>query len=237
MIRPITKVTRGRKVIIAAGLMLAFASIHITPATAALSGVVSYWGDPSSPTEHDASNGPYACGGTWQIDENYAEPLEVYNPCNSRVWVHVKDYTAARTYSYCVNPHGGLDYSAFPWHSGDRSDIQLSSTTSPCDGTAQFIVDWEQGDPSNPTATSVIPVSCGQAGPGSFSTWYIGQLLNYCDSRVWVHEYDSGTGNQFCTDLTTGYSLLGYPSLGKMWQFQETLNQAPCNAGNPPYPW
>jgi hypothetical protein len=46
--------------------------------------VASYWGT----SHYEDSGGQYSCGTTWEINQGVNKVDEVYNPCNSRVWVH-----------------------------------------------------------------------------------------------------------------------------------------------------
>ncbi len=233
MIRRIAKINLGRAAPIIAGLMLAagaLAAVQAPPASAA-SSVVSWWNVGGVAKEQTGS--VYPCGKSWQINQNGTQPLEVYNPCSGRVWVHVYDYSAGKTYAYCVNPGGGLAYPASrfpPWRSGDGTDIQLSANTSACDSGQTFAIWWESASTSRITTQVYACEALTLTWTGEF----VEEAYNQgCDTRLWLHEYDSGTGATYCVDPGTVAQL----PADAYWQVEMVSNQAPCNAGGPPYPY
>jgi len=71
-------------------------------------------------------------------------------------------------------------------------------------------------------------------GPGFITHSFVYQTWDAgCDFRIWLHEYDSASGQSLC--LSPGQITAGLPK--EYWDVTESWNQAPCSAGNPPYPY
>ena len=231
MFRWISEIAAGRILMITAGLMLAIAglaALPVVPASAATSAVVSYWG-----TSHYEDNGStYQCGTTWQWSQGLNQVDEVYNPCSTRVWVHYVSVGTGQVQAYCVNPFGGLAYDIpLQWNSTvTYSNIQLTANASPCDSGQTFAIAWETSNSqfhsqSYPCEDLTLSIT------GEF----VEEASNLgCDSRMWLHESDGGTtGANSCVNP----GAIAQPPAETYWQVQEVANQAPCDAGGPPYPY
>jgi hypothetical protein len=155
--------------------------------------------------------------------------VEVYNPCGTRVWVHY--YSGSSIQPYCVNPGGGLAYDLpISWQGGDTSDLQITTNTNQCDSGNYFAVNWFVNHVLVNSETSACQ-------PGRTFTEPAPQYVGYlndggCDFRIWLHGAN-GTSPSLCFngtgDTSTTYKVY--------YQAQSTNNQAPCDAGGPPYPY
>jgi hypothetical protein len=244
MIGRMSKGVLGRAAGLAAGVMLALAAVAAVPAVRAqaASSPVAWVGTSSSHSENPdwgvigGGPTPWTCSYSWQT-EKVAEPiLEIYNPCSTRMWVHYYNYDSASYSSYCVNPGGGLAYNEpffSSWSSGDSADIQLTSNSDPCLWPAKGLsVSWSDGTRDQDY--------CGLAETTSSSVNWIEAATNGCDTRVWLHVTSSGsTGATLCLDNYNGGAentyTLNPASSTTFFQYQVTLNQAPCSAGGAPY--
>jgi hypothetical protein len=230
MMRRIARIATSRAATIAMGLLLATVSlggITTTPASAAGS-IVSWWQPAGGGTAYENN---YSCSA--QNDGLQGHPLEVYNACGGRVWLHYDDAAAGAVYSYCVNPGGFLAYGfndSGGWLASFgkvATDIQVTANTSPCDAGPNLDVTWlngNGGDPKSYHCEGQAPVS-----RPAYSVFYVG---NGCLTRVWLHQTAAGTGNTAC--VSPGSGLEPSPS-DEFLLVQETPNQAPCSAGGPPY--
>jgi hypothetical protein len=224
MIRRIAKVAGARLLIMTSGLMLAtagLAALPAGPAQAATPSVVSYWGG----TGYETDGSIYECGKTWDWPQGSSSVNEVYNPCDTRVWVHyVDEGDPGASGSFCVNPNGGLAYGIpLHWNGGDLSDIQLTSNTSGCD--ASVSVQWE----SDFTFANKT-YNCQPGGSYTVSGLTVDQVANDCDTRIWLH----GPGNSAdCLNPSTGSFY--YPD-SSYTELQTTAVEAPCSAVLP-YPY
>jgi hypothetical protein len=221
MIRQTAKIAAARIFIMAATLAMVIAGLPVGPARASTLSVVSYWGV----NGYKADGSIYQCGKTWYWPQGNIAVDEVYNPCNTRVWVHYDDQTdPGASEEFCVNPDGGLAY-GFPLHlnSNDISDIQLTSNTSPCDSTVSVI--WEAN-----LQFQTKTYDCQPDSSATLSGFTVDGFANYCDSRIWLH----GSGNSsHCVDPTTGSF---YATNSPYSQIQMTNVEAPRSA-TPPYPY
>jgi hypothetical protein len=174
----------------------------------------------------------YSCSGTatheadgltWYVDY-------VSNGCGDRVWLHAN--TDGSGASYCINP-GAVAYGAI----GSYRQAQFSGTaTSACDAGTDTQVTW-----SDYASTPYSCVDGFTATDYNVNTWEgILEIINRCNTRIWVHEGPDGKGDAWCVDPAAG----GNPNDPTVWsepgagdtpdtQFQITANQAPCAAGNP----
>ena len=222
---------------IAAGLALVVAGLAVLPAgpASASSNIVAVWSDQSDYVQVSCSQpGTYTYG---------SRAIQVYNPCGDRVWLHYYDNSNGHVYTYCVNPGGGLAYD-FPY---PFTDLQLTNNPNPCwASNAFFTVAWlKNANPPLPPVWNDYGCQMGQSitvsGMWVYAAWNNESSTNQgpgtCDFRIWVHEYDNGTGQSACLDPGgTIPASLGYTS-PVYWQVSETYNQAPCNAGGPPFPY
>jgi len=154
--------------------------------------------------------------------------IEVYNPCSTRVWVHY--YSGSTIESYCVNPGGGIAYDLpIAWARGDLSDLQITTNSSQCDSGTYWGINWfVNGYLVNPESSACQPNNTFTESKPQYVGWVTD---GGCDFRIWLH----GTGGAtYCIndkgDTPTFHTPLYY-------QVQETYNQAPCDAGSPPYPY
>jgi hypothetical protein len=206
----------GRAATITMGLLLAAAALPAAPASAS-SSVVSWW----QPTGGGAAyENTYSC-----TPNNYGpqgRPLEVYNPCGTRVWLHYDDTATGQIYAYCVNPGGGLAYGfTYP-----VTDIQVTANASQCDYSATAGVWWASGV-NNEVEDSY---NCNVGDTFTWTGYVIVQTLNYCNVRIWLH----GSGNSSLCISPTGSAEI---SSSPYSELQMSANQTPCNAGGPPYPY
>lgn len=241
MLRRISRVVSGRAAGPAAAVMLVLAAVAAAPAVPAqaASSVPEVFVGPAgtrNPNWGSLDNGsqtPWTCAYAWQTQQHSEQVDEIYNPCNTRMWVH---YYYGSTYAeICVNPGGGLAYSVpflTAWKSGDTADIQLSGNTSPClANTLGLQVTWSDGTRDQDY--------CGIAESTSSSANWITAAINSCDTRVWLHIDNSGKGVTICLDNYNSGAENSYylnpTSATTFFQYQLTLNQAPCSAGGAPY--
>lgn len=229
MMRRMVKFFLGRTGRITAGLLLMLACLavlHAVPASAA-SSVESWWGSATSPQT-------LPCNLVSTTVRQGAVPaVEVYNPCGDRVWVHYVSVGTGEVQAYCVNPGGGLAYKIpLQWSSTvTYSDIQLSNNTSPCDDASKNLgIRWWQANSTFNHQT--VDESCHIGTVFTKKGFYISGASNSCDFRVWLHQFDNGTGNTKCLNPGNGYDV---PPPSAYWQAQMSANQAPCNAGPPPF--
>ena len=223
MMRRIARITMARVARIAAGLALVVAGLAVLPAgqASASSNIVAVWSDQSDYVQVSCSQpGTYTYG---------SRAIQVYNPCGDRVWLHYYDNSNGHVYTYCVNPGGGLAYD-FPY---PFTDLQLTNNASQCDAGVYWVINWfPDGSPVAVPQTW----SCDMgAPPFTWPGYFVGWITDGgCNFRIWLHQNSNGTGNSECVygkgDSPTNTS----PAY---LQVQETYNQAPCNAGGPPYPY
>ena len=211
----------------AAGLTIAGAGLTALTAgqADAASSVVSYWGT----THYEDSGGQYACGSTWIINQGTNKVDEVYNPCNTRVWVHYYNNGSGEVQQYCVNPNGGLAYGIpLVWSSAVTStNIQLTSNTSPCYAGVTASISWEN---PNLSYAGQSP-ACSSGATFTRSGYEVGGIANNCDFRIWLH----GPDNSSLCVYPGGSNFPGYDS--PYTELQMTAAQAPCSAGSAPYPY
>jgi hypothetical protein len=234
MLRRISEIVVGRMLIITASLMLVGAglvALAVVPASAATQVVVSYWGS----NHYEDNDSTYQCGRTWEWRQGANALDEVYNPCNTRVWVHYYSTGTDEIQQFCVNPNGGLAYdfpaSELHWSSSVTfSDIQLTSNTLPCDSGQAFSVAWENDD----SQITSFNYPCE-----TFSAWtpneFVEEAINAnCSSRLWLHYNTDGSGASYCISPE---GKRYQPPADGYFQVSESANQAPCTAGGPPYPY
>jgi hypothetical protein len=234
MLRQITKNIAGRTLMITMGLMLATAGLTASSAgsaNAASSSVVSYWGTMSNHFEDDGSL--YECGTTWDWIQNANPAFEIYNPCNTRVWVHYVNEGTGQVQAYCVNPGGGLAYSPLPitWSSSvTYSNIQLTSNTAQCDSGDDAYIWWnEEGTGYTPLSDYACTINYGTSKSG----YLVNEAQNTCDSRLWLHANSNGTGNALCIDPGSPVANFGTVYL----EFEISGNQMPCSYPAAPLPY
>jgi hypothetical protein len=224
MLRRITKIAVQRILIVIPGLMLATAGLAALPASqssAATLTVVSFWGSGG----YAPSGGTFNCGTTWDWTQGALAVDEIYNPCNSRVWVHyVNEGDPSEGGTFCVNPGGGLAY-AIPlkWVSSDTySDIQLTSNTSPCDSGDSVSMEWEDG-------LSFVPktYACQAGFTATLSGYTVDSLPNVCNFRIWLHS----TGTAIDCLNPSGGAI--YQQNSPYTELQMTNVEAPCSATQP----
>jgi hypothetical protein len=241
MIQQVARVGRRSWVVfaIAVGLLLAAAGSAVLPAAPASASttVVAVF---SSSNEYITP----LCSDPGTYDQS-GSAVEVYNPCSTRVWVHY--YSGSSVETYCVNPGGGLAYDLpIRWAGGDTSDLQITTNTAPCyAANASFQIAWLASCSLCFPAWDLKSCQMGQTftnkGEWVYAVWNNETSTNEgpgtCNVRIWVHEYDNGTGNAACIDpggvipASEGYRSPVY------WQVDVTNVQAPCSAGSPPYPY
>ncbi len=228
MIQRMARIGRGRVATIVAALLLGGGALAALPAPAAsaASSAVSWWNVGGSAVELT-----FFCDNP-QLSTlpsgDYA--LEVYNPCGYRVWLHA--YSGSTIYAYCVNPGGGLAY-ALPRH---YTDIQVTTNPALCDNASNnhAHVTW-----LGPGTNNIVGFNytCQRLDSKYVQGYWVNEVGNSCNVRMWLHQYDNGTGAALCVDA--GQVVpggLGWTS-PVYWQVQVTTNEAPCNAGGPPYPY
>ncbi len=223
----IARMAMNRAATITAGLLLAAGALAALPSPAsAASSVVSWWGTAGS--HYEDSGGSYSCAGTWQVDQGAHPNLEVFNPCNARVWVHYYNDSVTQVQAYCISPGGGLAY-AIPlrWSTGYTSNIQLTTNTSACDAGQTFGVAWQSVVSTQKLTYPCVPLSASVSGESIEAV----SNLN-CVSRMWLHEFANGSGATYC--VNPGAALV-QPPADAYYEVQETANQALCDAGGPPY--
>lgn len=211
------------------GLLLAVAGVAALPAaSASASGsVVAWWTSGGSAYENT-----YTCAA--QDPGPQGRPLEVYNACGTRVWLHYDDAANGRIYTLCVNPGGFLAYGFtdsggfLAGTSQAVTDIQVTNNTSPCDASESLYIVWLRG-----SVTSQGYYSCEGQPPITNGGQNVSYATDGCVGRVWLHENENGSGNSLC--ISPGYSDQPVPPAYQ--QAQETANQAPCSAGGAPYPY
>ena len=239
MMRRIARIARSRIAAIAMGLLLAvigMAALPAAPASASSNVSAVFSGDSDYATPSCSAPGTYYYPGS---------ALQVYNPCSTRVWVHYTSGSSVQ--AYCVNPGGAIAYDLpIHWASGDTSDLQITSNGSPCYASnAFFTVAWLGSCSVCTPAWNPYPCHLAQplanSGLWVYAVWNNESSTNQgpgtCPFRIWVHQYDNGTGMSACID--PGHTIpasLGFTS-PVYWQVLETDNQAPCSAGGPPYPY
>jgi hypothetical protein len=215
------KIAVRRAGTVTAGLALALASLAVIPAAPAFASgsVVSWWTPPAGGSVYPST---YSCT-AYQYGVQ-GRPVEVYNTCGTRVWLHYDDTATGRILAYCVNPNGGLAYGFnYP-----NADIQVTSNTSQCDAGATFSIWWQS---TSSTYVEEDTYSCAGGGAVARTGYLIAAAYNGCDSRMWLHQYANGTGNGLCmnTGATTG------PYSSQYLQAFVSGNQTGCDAGGPPY--
>ena len=261
MTRGMVKGARGRVAAVAMCLLLAaggLAALPAVPAGASTTVVAVFSGDGGDyATPLCSLPGTYHYGG---------KALEVFNPCSDRVWVHYISGSTVQEYCVNPGGGLAYDL-PINWAGGDISDLQITTNKSPCDAGDLFGLDWCAStatcplpipDPPPPcidfcqgAAVAELTASLAPDAPddpiiGGYSCqasavpyiWtghWVYQVWNAgCDFRIWLHQHDDGSGLSLC--LNPGQDTPGY-SPAVYWQVQETNNQAPCDAGGPPYPY
>lgn len=242
MIQPVARIARTRAITIAAALLLgvgAVAALPAVPASAAAEPVV--WTiDQSGTTVTGWTNVTCSAVNFSFPTTDYA--YQVYNPCSGRIWLHA--YSGGVTYSYCINPGGGFAYG----FGRDYTNIQVTTVTTSCEPDGHFRIDW--GDSQTPGVIDATQdPTCDPGQLVTITTYYVIHVEDetddvsnvnaswiQCDTRLWLHQSDSGTGNpSLCVDPGTQTSYYwGPPAV--YWEVSTTLNQAACSAGNPPEP-
>jgi hypothetical protein len=224
MIQRIARIGRSRIALTtAAGMMLAaggMAALPAAPASASTTVVAVFSSAPEYVTPLCSEQGTYSYGG-------YA--AEVYNPCGTRVWVHY--YSGSAIESYCVNPGGGLAYDLpITWAGGDTSDLEITGNTSQCDSGTFWGINWFANGFLVSTNTNACEPNNTFTHPGNV---YVGWISDGgCDFRIWLH--NDNTGASYCMNAA-GDSPMWHTAV--YLEAQETDNQAPCDAGGPPYPY
>ncbi len=220
MMRWIARIAVGRAAKITVGLMLAVGGLAALPAVSASAGssVEAWWTPTGGGSVYPK---PYPC--TAYQYEVQGKPVQVDNNCGTRVWLHYYDTGNGQIYAYCVDPGGGVAYD-FNYPS---SDIQVSSNSSQCDSGATFVIYWHS---DNSTYVEDHSYGCNVGTVETMTGYFIASAYNGCNTRMWLHEYDNGTGNSLCmnTGVTTGPYSVAY------WQVQVSYNETACSAGGPP---
>ena len=227
MIQRIARIARSRIAAIAMGLLLAvvgMAALPAAPASASSNVSAVFSGDSDYATPSCSAPGTYYYPGS---------ALQVYNPCSTRVWVHYTSGSSVQ--AYCVNPGGAIAYDLpIHWASGDTSDLQITTNSSQCDSGTYWGINWFNNGFLAASQTNACQMD-GNGNPFTEPGLYVGWVADGgCNFRIWLHQEDNGTGASYCIngkgDTPTFHNPLYY-------QVQETYNQAPCNAGGPPYPY
>jgi hypothetical protein len=200
---------------------IAVASLAMLPAVSASAstGVVADWKLPN--TNIGAVEASYSCSSNTQTYEGL--PLaEVRNSCGVRVWLH--HYNSDGTIdAYCVNPDGGVAYG----FSTGYTELQVSSTPTQCDSGAKYAVGW-YGYVSNIVAKTY---ACTMGTQHSDNTYWVYSVsAAQCNFRIWLHNSDTGQSICISPQGTSG----PYPTPVYL-QLETTYNQAPCDAGPPPF--
>jgi hypothetical protein len=94
----------------------------------------------------------------------------------------------------------------------------------------RLVVNWKDGQ-----IYTMKSYYCGSPQTVTWVQHSVAAVVDNCDSRVWLHQYDNGAGTSVCVDKSNQYPPLASNPATTMWQFEETLNQAPCNGGASPY--
>jgi hypothetical protein len=226
MIQQVARVGRRSWVVfaIAVGLLLAAAGSAVLPAAPASASttVVAVF---SSSNEYITP----LCSDPGTYDQS-GSAVEVYNPCSTRVWVHY--YSGSSVETYCVNPGGGLAYDLpIRWAGGDTSDLQITTNKSQCDAGVSFAINWFAGGYLIDSESNVCQPNQTFTEPaGVYAEWITD---GGCDFRIWLHG-ENGTSPSSCYNGTGDSPTV---TTKTYFQVQTTYNQAPCDAGGPPYPY
>jgi hypothetical protein len=223
----------GRIVTMTMGLLLAAAALAAPPAGAAsASGSIVAWWQPAG--GGSAYEDTYSCA-VLPAHQTHGNPLEVYNTCDGRIWLHYYDDGDGQTYDFCVNPGGFLAY-GFNESGGFLSglgepatDFQVTTNPSPCDAGQHLHVTWLDdsggGDPAQYNCEGEPSITDG--------THSVYTATNNCAVRVWLHKDANGQGsNPACLNPGNGYI---YARSSGYFQLQDTAVQAQCSAGGAPY--
>jgi hypothetical protein len=208
-------------------LTLAAASPSVLPALSASANTdaVVIW----PPAPGSAENTPklYDCSTPNAFTFNGESVIEVKNNCDVRIWLHQYDYANGTTVAEsCINP-GGIAYD-FP---SAYNSVQVTSNASQCDAGTNFQVSW--GVPPGPAViTTALPYSCATDNVVIRQGYFVTQVTNTCNARIWLHQYDDGTGAGVCLSPAGTSDFDSFPAY---WQLQVTNNQTPCNDGPPRY--
>lgn len=215
--------------IIAAGLLAIGLALGPAVAASASSGVTVTW-----VTLYGSHTQTYSCSGT----QTYSgwDVAYVSNGCGGRVWLH--GTTSGGGAAYCVNP-GAIAYGAI----GGYKQFLVSGNPVACDANVQLSPGWVDS-PILPTALVGTTAICvdgqpynlyydGQPFPGY---WWLFQIVNKCNTRIWIHGNSNGSGNSYC--ISPGATYTWENANGNSWnggnggeQFVVSGNQAPCSAG------
>jgi hypothetical protein len=140
----------------------------------------------------------------------------LYNGCSTRIWAHENsDGSGAAS---CA-PQGFLS-PAIPFNA---YQFQMTANTSVCDTYVGIYWENSSGISSPPRAFPCSQQQYIQTG------FWIGLLSNSCGNRVWMHQYDDGTGAAQCEYAFTNDWIYAWGTgQQKYWQFQVTANGYPC---------
>lgn len=196
----------------------------------------------------------YACT-TGQTNQGGSVVVYVDNGCSGRVWLHAN--TDGSGDAYCINP-GAQAYSSpqsvgagltFPGAGYFEQASYNAANTNACDSGTRVTTNWFNGIYNQNTTGTSYPANCIQgttywaANPFSVPLappwYYLLTLTNTCNTRIWVHQNQDGTGAAYCIspagwasdkyDATTGAAFNWEQNYGGE-QIQISANQAPCYA-------
>jgi hypothetical protein len=226
MMRRRAGLTMGWIATMMVGLLLTAGALA-APAVAASGSIVTWWQPTGGGSPFEQT---YPCT-TRPAHVTKANPLEVYNTCDGRVWLHYYDDGAGNTDQFCVNPGGFLAYGfndsgGFLYGLGKpATDFQVTTNASPCDSGQNLHVTW-----LDVNGTSALDkYDCEKKETVSLASHAVYVATNDCVVRVWLHGRDS---NAACIDPGGSSGVLP-PS--EYSEVQETPIQAQCSAGSPPY--
>ncbi len=217
-----------RIALVIVGFVLSVGGLAVLPtvSASASASAVGYWTLPAG----NVGRADYSCSKPAIHTNSGSEGLaEVRNDCGVRVWLHGYNYSTGKIDAYCVNPGGGLAYD----FSIEYTDLQVTTNKSQCDSGSIFQIGWYDGTgfPAYNSYGCLI---------GKSYTWtkrwvYSVSNADGCNFRIWLHQYDNGTGKSECVNPGAHVpATLGYTS-PVYWQVQATGNQVPCDRGGPPY--
>jgi hypothetical protein len=139
----------------------------------------------------------------------------IANSCGDRAWLH--QYTTGGGGVYCVNP--GAVASGFPQ---GYEQFQTTATPSICVAALTYVT-WSDMDN---TQYNCIQGATHTASDQYGNYYYINNLVNRCNVRLWLHYNANGTGAEHCVTPYGKYSYLD--DFGFYSQLQISANQAPC---------